>query len=392
MKKILILGGTYFQIPVIEYAKSQGYHVITCDYLPNNPGHKLSNEYHNVSTTDKEKVLQLAEKLKIDGVLAYASDPAAPTAAYVAEKLSLPGNKYETIINLVEKDLFRSLLLQNGFNTPRFNSYDNLNDLRKDLVSRNLPVIIKPVDSSGSKGVGIIDDLDSVPELFAAAMELSRCKRVIVEDYLEGPQLHGDGFVLNSELVFSYLGDHLPKGKMNSSTTYPSRLAEEVQRVLEEDVNRLLKIVGFKEGGINLEARISSKDGKPYIIEVGPRNGGHFTPDIIEAASGFNFAEASVNTALGNGFHHQKFNKSGFYMNLVLYAENSGIFNNVVFSETLSKHCFASWIYKSPGDIILPGASSSTAIGTALLKFASKIQMHEFANEAQRHYKITTLS
>ena len=72
MKKLLILGGTYFQIPAIEYAKSRGYYVITCDYLPNNPGHKLANEYHNVSTTDKEAVLTLAKSLNIDGILCFA--------------------------------------------------------------------------------------------------------------------------------------------------------------------------------------------------------------------------------------------------------------------------------------------------------------------------------
>ena len=91
-KRILFLGAAPSQIPPIEYAKSQGHYVITCDYLPENPGHKLADESHNVSTTDIEGVLALAEKLKIDGIVAYASDPAAPTAAYVAEKMGLIGN------------------------------------------------------------------------------------------------------------------------------------------------------------------------------------------------------------------------------------------------------------------------------------------------------------
>ena len=73
MEKILILGGTHFQVPVIQYSKEQGYRVITCDYLPDNPGHLLSDEYYNVSTTDKEAVLDLARGLKVDGVLAFAS-------------------------------------------------------------------------------------------------------------------------------------------------------------------------------------------------------------------------------------------------------------------------------------------------------------------------------
>ena len=89
-KKILFLGATQFQIPPIVYAKEQGHHVITADYLPENPGHKYADEYHNVSTTDMEAVLKLSESLNIDGIVAYASDPAAPTQAYVGNKLGLP--------------------------------------------------------------------------------------------------------------------------------------------------------------------------------------------------------------------------------------------------------------------------------------------------------------
>ena len=113
MKKLLILGGTYFQVPAIKYAKSQGYHVITCDYLPGNPGHKWADEYYNVSTTDKEKVLELARSLHVDGILCFASDPAAPTAAYVSEKLGLPGNPYDKIVLLGEKHLWREFLRKN---------------------------------------------------------------------------------------------------------------------------------------------------------------------------------------------------------------------------------------------------------------------------------------
>lgn len=119
-KRILFLGGAYAQIPIIREAKNRNMYVITCDYFPENPGHKLADEYFNVSTTDLNGVLKLAEKVKPDYVVAYASDPAAPTAAYVSEKLGLPGNSYHSILNLAHKHIFRNLLKSNGFNTPRF--------------------------------------------------------------------------------------------------------------------------------------------------------------------------------------------------------------------------------------------------------------------------------
>lgn len=122
-KRILMLGGSYFQVPAIKYAKDSGYYVITCGNLPDNPGHKYSDEYYNISTTDREAILNLAIKIKIDGILAYASDPAAATAAYVSEQLGLPGNSYQSVKTLSEKDLFRDFLRKNNFNVPFAKSY-----------------------------------------------------------------------------------------------------------------------------------------------------------------------------------------------------------------------------------------------------------------------------
>ena len=105
MKKLLMLGGSLYQTYAIKEAKQLGYYVITADYLPSNPGHQFADEYHNISTTDKDAVLRLATELKVDGVVAYASDPAAPTAAYVCEKLGLPTSPYKSVEILSNKDL-----------------------------------------------------------------------------------------------------------------------------------------------------------------------------------------------------------------------------------------------------------------------------------------------
>ena len=110
MKKILLLGGSAQQVPVIEKAKQLGYYTILCDYLPDNPGQYVADKFYPVSTTDKEPVLEIAEREQVNGVLAYASDPAAPTAAYVAEKMGLPGNPYQSVEILCNKDRFRKFL------------------------------------------------------------------------------------------------------------------------------------------------------------------------------------------------------------------------------------------------------------------------------------------
>ena len=116
-----------------------GFYTVTCDYLPENPGHKFADEYYNVSTTDKEAVLSLAKKLQIDGIVAYASDPAAPTAAYVAEKMGLPGNPYESVKILTEKDLFRDFLHNHGLNCPKAHGYTSCEEAAKDIEQFQFP-------------------------------------------------------------------------------------------------------------------------------------------------------------------------------------------------------------------------------------------------------------
>ena len=206
MKKILLLGGSAQQIIAIETAKRLGYYTVLCDYLTDNPGQYHADKFYSVSTTEKEAVLKVARKEKIDGVIAYASDPAAPTAAYVSEQMALSGNPYKAVKILSNKDQFRSFLSANRFCTPKANGYDNTEEAIKDLESGRFifPVIVKPVDSSGSKGVGQINEIKSARDKISYAMLFSKSHRIIVEEFVEkyGYQIAGDGLSVDGRLVF----------------------------------------------------------------------------------------------------------------------------------------------------------------------------------------------
>lgn len=148
MKRLLLLGGSSKKIPAIEYAKKQGYYTILCDYLPDNPGQHYADRFHCVSTTDKEAVLQVAQKENVDGVVAYASDPAAPTVAYVAEKMGLPTNPYKSVELLTNKDKFRAFLAEHNFCTPRANGYSSIEEAKKNIGRFGVPVLIKLIKYS----------------------------------------------------------------------------------------------------------------------------------------------------------------------------------------------------------------------------------------------------
>ena len=173
-KKLLILGGSFYLLPLIEKAHELGVYVITADYLPDNAAHKYADEYHNVSVIDKEAVLNLAKELKIDGVTAFVNDIAATTAAYVAEKLGLNFQcPYESAVILQDKGKFRKFLSDNGFNSPHSKRYDDVNAPMNDIDYFDWPVIVKPTDSCGSRGVTKVEKPEDLPS--AIMQNFSKC-------------------------------------------------------------------------------------------------------------------------------------------------------------------------------------------------------------------------
>jgi carbamoylphosphate synthase large subunit len=378
-KKILFLGGAYAQIPIISEAKSRGFYIITCDYLPNNPGHKLADEYHNVSTTDIQGVLNLAKKVEPDFVVAYASDPNAIIAAYVSEELGLFGNKFESVKILSEKDLFRNFLSQNGFNAPKAKSFRAGTIIPKMVDDLKLPLIVKPTDSSGSRGVSKIENSSEIIKAADYAFSFSRNKRIIVEEFVNGigEQLHGDGFVENGNLIFSSLGDHHYDVAINPfvpiSTTWPSKKSPEILEKVVHEVRRVIQKLGFKNGPINIEARITNED-KVFIMEIGPRSGGNFTPQAICNATGFNEVKAFLDLLSGAKIDipisHKCF--SAYY---VIHSECNGKLISLSINEKLKSFVHELNQYIKPGENVKSFHGANAAIGVLLMTFNSREEM-----------------
>ena len=201
----MLLGGLRYLLPVIEAAHRHGIHVITVDYLPDNIAHRYSDEYHNVSIIDKDAVLALAQQLQIDGIMSFAVDPGVVAAAYTAEKMGLPFQcSYEAACILQDKSRFRKFLADNGFNVPNARGYSECDDALKDIDYFNWPVIVKPVDSAGSKGVSRVDDPADLPAAITHAIDCSLSKQFIVEDFLEkkGLTTDSDSFSVDGDLLF----------------------------------------------------------------------------------------------------------------------------------------------------------------------------------------------
>lgn len=393
MKKLLLLGGSAQQIVAIETAKRLGYYTVLCDYLPDNPGQYHADRFYPVSTTDKDAVLELARKEQIGGVLAYASDPAAPTAAYVAEQLGLPGNPYESVEILSNKDRFRAFLAEHGFCTPKAKAYTRAEDVIADLKSGifSFPVILKPVDSSGSKGVARIDDLDGVEEKLSCAMDYSRNKRLIVEEFVEkyGYQIAGDGLSIDGRLVFRLFGnDHFDPQGVNPfvpiSASFPYNMPAWVHDKIHSEIQRLLTLLHMGSCTYNFDIRID-KDYNVYLMEIAPRDGGNYIPQVIKHLTGVDLVEYSVRLAMGERVEApQAVTPTGFASYYAVHSNQDGVLAGIDIAEDFYRdHILEAFHIKPAGTEIRAFRGANTALGCFLMRFDNMDQMLDLMDHSE---------
>jgi biotin carboxylase len=395
-KKILFLGAAPTQIPPIQYALEQGYHVITCDYLPDNPGHRLAHESYNVSTTDKDAVLEIAMRLGIDAIVAYASDPAAPTAAFVSARLGLPGNPYQSVLTLARKDLFRAFLEENGFNVPLSRSFkeQEREDARAWLMEIGLPAFVKPVDSSGSKGVTRLDMPEKFNEAFDHALKFSHEKMVVVEAQITRAhyQVAGDGFLVNGKLAFRCWADeHFDKlcnGLVPIGQTFPTSHPEAWLQVAHDESQRLLTLLDMKTGALNFDF-LFTKNGELFFLELGPRNGGCLIPEVIRYSTGIDLIKCTVDAALGLPCKDLiQTRPCGFWSSYMIHSIETGIFEEIWFSERIKTRIVTMDLWVSPGDKVEKYLGSNHTLGTMILRFESLDEMLEIVDNMEHDIRV----
>lgn len=395
-KRVLMLGGSVYQTYAIKEAVRQGHYVITCDYLPSNPGHRFAHEYHNVSTTDKEAVLDLARRLKVDGVVAYASDPAAPTAAYVCEQLGLPTSPYRSVEILSKKHLFRQYLKEHGFNVPKAMSFRTYEEAESAIGEFRLPVMVKPVDSSGSKGINKLTDPSQLRPFVEDALSYSRDKIFLIEEFIvkRGPQISGDAFSVDGRLVFHCLGNEFYSTKVDKDFAplgecWPTVMPQEVIDTLEADLQRLITSLGMRSNAYNVEA-IYGDDGKVYILELGARSGGSLIPQVTALATGVDMVPYVIKAALGEDCSDLRMAPvTGFWSNYMAHANQTGRYAGIEYDADFKAHHLVDYVTDTQiGDPIHKYRDAQDCVGELILKFDSLEQMHDVIENMDRYVKI----
>lgn len=378
-KKLMLLGGIRYLLPVIKAAHEQGYYVITADYLPDNIAHRYSDEYVNVSIIDKDAVLKVARERCIDGIMSFGVDPGVLAASYVQNQMGLPSfGPYESVEILQHKDKFRAFLKKHNFNVPWAYGHASVKDAWNAKDSFTYPLIVKPTDSAGSKGVTRVDDETGLQAALQHAYNHSIKGHIIVEEFIEkqGCSSDSDSFSVDGQLqvvTFSAqrfdakaAGEFVP-----AAYSWPSTMTVSQENELKSELQRLLSLLHMKTSVYNIETRVGT-NGKTYIMEVSPRGGGNRLSEMIRYATGVDMITAAVRAAVGDDIpklyskHYQ-----GHWAEIVLHADKAGIFDRLEISSDLQAEVIEEDLWVQKGDQVDCFEGANNAIGMLILKFDS---------------------
>lgn len=383
MRKLLLLGGSYTLLPIIRRAHVYGWYVITMDYLPDNLAHRYSDEYVNMSVIDKDAVLAYAQSAGIEAISSFGCDAGAVTAAYVAENMELPYVcSYKAACVLQDKAKFRDFLRQNQFNVPKSIGCTKLEDAQNAIQGFCWPVIVKPVDSAGSKGVTKCTRTEELPAAVACALENGHSGQFIVEEFLEkeGFSSGSETFFVGGEAAYNgvydqYFDQAAPNPYVPAAECWPSSHEEQVQAEVYAELNRLSSLLGFKTGLMNVEWRVSS--GKPYLMEVTPRAGGNRLAEMLCFATDVDIIDAEVRQILGMlipAIRQPRY--KGFFANLVLHANKTGRFYRLEMDNRFrEKHLIEEDIWVQEGDVVEAWSGGNHSIGILFLQFTTYDEM-----------------
>ena len=396
-KKLMLLGGIRYLLPVIKAAHEQGYYVITADYLPDNIAHKYSDEYVNVSIIDKEAVLKVAQEIQIDGIMSFGVDPGVIAASYVQNKMGLPSfGPFESVEILQNKDKFRSFLAANGFNVPKAKGFSCKEDALQDLSWYEFPVIVKPTDSAGSKGVSRVDNVEQLPAALDYAFCHSISKHVIVEEFIEkqGCSSDTDSISIDGRLAFvSFNAQRFDEVAVNPYTpaaySWPSTFTKEQEDYLTSEIQRLITLLGLKTSVYNIETRIGT-NGKPYIMELTPRGGGNRLCEMLRYATGVDMITAITRAMVGEPIQEPIEQKlyNGNWAEIILHADKSGIYDHLDISKELPAEIVEEDLWVKKGDSVESFEGANNAIGTLVLKFQTAEELEKAITNQRDWLKI----
>ncbi len=300
MKKLAVLGASYLQLPLIKKATEMGVETHCFAWGEGAVCKEFADYFYPISVLDKEEILDVCREIGIDGIATVATDISVPTVSYIAQSLKLVGNSVQSALASTNKVVMRKAFRQYGVKIPNFQEINTVEDLANEYT---FPVIVKPVDRSGSRGVAKVDEFSKLSDAVNEAISESITNTAIIEDYIEGKEVSVESI--------SWQGKHYILAITDKITTeaphfvelahhQPSKLSESIQVKIREETIKALNALDIKYGAGHSEFKIT-ESGEIYAIEVGARMGGDFIGShLVPLSTGYDFLKAVIDVALNS--------------------------------------------------------------------------------------------
>ena len=377
MKKVMILGAGVYQVPLIKQAQKQGFYTIVVSRPGNYPGFDIADKHYNLDTTDEEAVLKAARLEQIDGIATAGTDVAVRTLGRVCQELHLCGLPYTSALKVTDKYLMKQSFADGGVSSAKFCKVDSLAQafdvFHKMTADGAKAVMIKAVDSSGSRGVTKVTTAQEVEHAYLEARSVTHRPYVLVEEFVEGHEIGVDGFICNGKITLL-----LPHEKFvlkNSGTTipaghgFPYLCSSKQQEEIRQQMELAIRALGLDNCAFNSDVLIGDK---VSILEIGGRSGATGIPELISLYCGFSYYEKILENALGITPDFT-FGQQTPCMSRLLFSPIRGTITDICFEEleSIKKEGIALSLDYGIGDTIPVVHNGTDRIGQFLLKSSS---------------------
>lgn len=299
-EKIAVLGANEPLIPFFRQAKALGYEIIGIAIEKGAVCKKYCDKFYPISFADKDDVVDVCRKEKVDGIISFSLESALPTVSYVAQKLGLVSNSEESIKLTQSKFAQRLALEKAGIPVPKYYLIESENDLEK--VNCRYPVIVKPVDSGGSQGICKVDTPGRLLESYKYAIDYSRTSKAIVEEYVDGREFSVEYISHNGKHHFLQITDKVTSGAprfVEMQHHQPADIPRSVWKRIQEMIEKALSALKIENSASHTEIKWNSHD-ELFIIETGARMGGDYiSSDLVRLSTGYDFVEGAIKLAVG---------------------------------------------------------------------------------------------
>ena len=387
-KKLLLAGGSYADIPMILSAKKLGYHVITSGFNAHDLGHQHSDEFALEDYSNKEAMLSLAKKINISAICSSCNDFSALSSAYVAEKLNLPGHDpYETARIIHHKDLYRKFAKENNITTPQARSYSDIGTAVESIETTQYPVIVKPIDMTGGKGISVAYNIEEEKNSIEKAFLRSKAKRIVIENYLEGSRHGFSSFIQNGKVVFCFADNeyYYSNPYLVSGASTPGTITKSVEEKLIIETEIIAYKLSLKTGIFHIQFIL--KDGVPTIIEICRRAPGDLYVKLVEYAMGIDYPSWIVKSSAGIKIDFPKqVEYKGFFTRHCIMSDRPGRVERISYDNSIKSNMIENFKLGNAGDIIKDHLI--TKLGIVFLKFGSQQEMIEKTIKMQELIKV----